>query len=68
MLVRGNDPDVDIVKFAEENDFNHIFLGSRGRSGLERILFGSVAESVVEKAHCCVTIVRGECPHWSGED
>ncbi len=62
LLVRGYEPDIDIVKFAEDNDFNHIILGSKGRTGLERILLGSVAEGVVEKANCCVTIVRGECP------
>lgn len=57
-LVRGHDPDVDIVKFAEENDYNHILVGSRGRSGIGRALLGSVAEGIVEKAHCVVTVVR----------
>lgn len=62
LLVRGYDPDVDLVKFAEENDFNHIIVGSRGRSGISRILLGSVAEGVMKKAHCAVTVVRGICP------
>ena len=62
LLVKGRSPDVEIIKFAEENDFNHIIIGSKGRTGLSRMLLGSVAESVVEKSHCVVTVVRGECP------
>lgn len=54
------DVPVSIVKFAEENDFNHIVVGSHGRSGINRILLGSVAEGVIKKAHCVVTVVRAE--------
>jgi nucleotide-binding universal stress UspA family protein len=35
-----------------------IVLGSRGRHGLDRILMGSVAESVAAYAHCSVVVVR----------
>lgn len=62
MLVRGLDPDDDIVKFAEENNINHIIVGHRGRSSISRVLLGSTAEGVVEKAPCYVTVVRGSCP------
>ena len=62
LLVKGHSPDVDIIKYAEENNFNHIIIGSKGRTGLSRVLLGSVAESVVEKSHCVVTVVRGQCP------
>lgn len=47
-----------IVDYAEENDFDHIVLGSHGRSGLSRFLLGSVAETVAERAHVSVTIIR----------
>ena len=57
-LVRGNPPAIDIVKFAEENDYDHIIVGSHGRSGITRILLGSVAEEVIRKAHCPVTVFR----------
>lgn len=62
LLVRGLDPDEDIVKFAEENNINHLIVGHRGRSSVARALLGSVAEGVVEKSHCAVTVVRGVCP------
>ncbi len=35
-----------------------IVMGSHGRTGLARILIGSVAERVVRKAHCPVLIVK----------
>ena len=35
-----------------------ILLGSQGHKGMERLLLGSVAESVVRHAHCSVLVVR----------
>jgi nucleotide-binding universal stress UspA family protein len=36
-----------------------IVLGSHGRHGLDRMLMGSVSESVALYAHCSVEVVRG---------
>lgn len=47
-----------IVLYAEENDIDHIVMGSTGRSGFSRLLLGSVAETVTRRAPCSVTIVR----------
>lgn len=47
-----------IVLYAEENDIDHIVMGSTGRSGFSRLLLGSVAEAVTRRAPCTVTIVR----------
>jgi nucleotide-binding universal stress UspA family protein len=33
-------------------------LGSQGHKGMDRLLLGSVAESVVRHAHCSVLVVR----------
>ncbi|MUW15591.1 universal stress protein, partial [Halorubrum sp. CBA1125] len=38
--------------------FDHVVLGSRGRTGLSRIVLGSVAEGVVRRAEVPVTVVR----------
>ncbi|GGL27222.1 universal stress protein [Halarchaeum sp. CBA1220] len=51
-------PSRTIVNYAEENDFEHIVMGSHGRSGVTRILLGSVAENVVRRSPIPVTIVR----------
>ncbi|MFB6254964.1 MAG: universal stress protein [Halobacteriaceae archaeon] len=54
---QGKPADV-IVTYAEENDIDHIVIGSHGRSGVSRILLGSVAEKVVRRSPVPVTIIR----------
>jgi nucleotide-binding universal stress UspA family protein len=51
-------PAREIVSYAEKGDVDHIVMGSRGRSGLSRLLLGSVAETVVRRAPTPVTVVR----------
>ncbi len=57
-LVRQGEPAITIAAVAEEIDASHIVMGTHGRKGLERALLGSVAERVLRKAGCPVTIVR----------
>lgn len=47
-----------IVEYAEEKDFDGIVMGSHGRSGVSRILLGSVAETVVRRSSVPVTVTR----------
>jgi len=47
-----------IVEFADENGIDQIVMGSHGRSGVTRILLGSVAEAVVRRSPVPVTVVR----------
>ncbi|GAD53749.1 universal stress protein [Halarchaeum acidiphilum MH1-52-1] len=51
-------PSRTIVNYADENDYDHIIMGSHGREGISRVLLGSVAESVVRRSHVPVTIIR----------
>jgi len=51
-------PSRTIVDYAEDNGVDHIVIGSHGRSGVSRILLGSVAETVVRRAEVPVTVVR----------
>jgi nucleotide-binding universal stress UspA family protein len=51
-------PSRTIVTYVEENDIDHVVMGSHGRSGVTRILLGSVAEAVVRRSPIPVTIVR----------
>ena len=51
-------PSRTIVSYAEDNDVDQIVMGSHGRSGVSRILLGSVAENVVRRSPMPVTIVR----------
>jgi nucleotide-binding universal stress UspA family protein len=47
-----------ILEYTDENEVNHIVMGSHGRSGVARILLGSVAETVTRRAPIPVAIVR----------
>lgn len=47
-----------IVRVANETKSDLIVLGTHGRSGLRRILLGSVAESVLREAPCLVLTVK----------
>lgn len=51
-------PARSIVEYVKENDVDHIVMGSHGRSGVTRVLLGSVAETVVRRSPVPVTVVR----------
>lgn len=51
-------PHQAIVEAAEQEHADIIIIGTHGRSGLERIFLGSVAERVVRLAPCPVLTVR----------
>lgn len=48
-----------IIEEARRWPADLIVIGTHGRSGFSRILFGSVAEGVVRMAHIPVLLVRG---------
>jgi len=48
----------EIVDYADKFNVDLIIVGTRGRSGLKRILLGSVASEVVKYADCPVLIIK----------
>lgn len=48
----------EIVRRAESWGADYIAVGNHGRTGLARVVLGSVAERVVEHAHCSVLVAR----------
>jgi nucleotide-binding universal stress UspA family protein len=46
------------VKYAEDKEIDLIVVGTRGRTGIKKILLGSVASGVVTYAHCPVIVVK----------
>jgi nucleotide-binding universal stress UspA family protein len=48
-----------IVDFAEEKDIDLIVMGTLGRTGLQKILLGSVAQNVVRHSRKAVLVVKG---------
>jgi nucleotide-binding universal stress UspA family protein len=51
-------PWTEIVGQLEQQAFDLCVIGTHGRSGLDRVLLGSVAEKVVRHAPCSVLVVR----------
>jgi nucleotide-binding universal stress UspA family protein len=49
-----------VVETAKEKAADLIVVGSHGRTGLERLLMGSVAERVIVLAACAVLVVKGK--------
>lgn len=52
------DPARAVVEYAEDHDVDHVIVGSHGRSGVSRVLLGSVAEKIARRSPVSVTIVR----------
>jgi len=50
--------DAAIIEYAEHQGANLIVLGTRGKSGLKKLLLGSVAAGVVNYATCPVMVVK----------
>ncbi|MEW6265832.1 MAG: universal stress protein [Thermodesulfobacteriota bacterium] len=56
-VVLGN-PDEEILKFAAEKQIDLIVMGTHGRKGMDRVLFGSVAENVTRNSRIPVMTVN----------
>jgi len=57
-IVVMGDPAEKIMETAEEQGVDVIVLGTHGRKGLDRIVFGSVADHVVKSASVPVLTIR----------
>jgi len=49
---------VEIIDYAKAEGIDLIVMGTHGRSGIEHILIGNVAEKVVRKSPCPVMTIR----------
>ncbi|MBL9125475.1 MAG: universal stress protein [Planctomycetaceae bacterium] len=56
-LLMGSPAD-EVVRFAEDQQADLIVMGTHGRTGMRRVLMGSVAETVVRKALCPVITMK----------
>jgi nucleotide-binding universal stress UspA family protein len=57
-IVLEGDPAAEIVRFATERGTGTIVMGTRGHTGVARLLLGSVARNVLLHAPCSVLVVR----------
>jgi nucleotide-binding universal stress UspA family protein len=57
-VVLEGDPATELLELADEVECDLIVLGTHGRTGLTRMLMGSVAEELVRRAKCPVLTVK----------
>lgn len=58
VVISTNSVVKSIVEYAEEKNIDLIVIGSKGMSGLKRMLLGSIASGVVTYADCPVLVVK----------
>jgi len=57
-VLEGEEAYRKITDFAKEHNINMIVMGTHGRTGLSKLLVGSVAEKIIGYAHCPVLIAK----------
>ena len=57
VLLEG-DPAGEIVRYGRDVGIDLIVMGTHGRTGVERLVLGSVAEKVLRDASCSVLVVK----------
>lgn len=67
-LIRQGDPAHEIVAEAKAREAGLIVVGTRGQTGLQRLILGSVARNVLLHAPCSVLIVRPTLPSTEQDD
>jgi nucleotide-binding universal stress UspA family protein len=57
-ILKVGDPATEICQFANSDDFSLIIMGSKGLTGIKRVLIGSVANYVVQTSKIPVLVVK----------
>jgi nucleotide-binding universal stress UspA family protein len=57
VLLEG-DPATEISRYAADAGIDVIVIGTHGRTGVDRLVMGSVAEKVMREAPCSVLVVK----------
>jgi nucleotide-binding universal stress UspA family protein len=58
IVMEGKSVVADIMEYSEKQSIDLIVIGTKGRTGLRRLLLGSVSQGVLAYAHCPVLLVR----------
>jgi nucleotide-binding universal stress UspA family protein len=65
--VLEGDPGAAVTHYAVRWHADLIVVGSHGRTGLQRLVMGSVAESIARHTHCSIEIVRPSAGRSQGQ-
>jgi nucleotide-binding universal stress UspA family protein len=60
VLLEGN-PSEELIRYADEEKMDIVIMGTVGKTGLDRVLLGSVAGNLVRHSKVPVMVVRDKC-------
>lgn len=58
ILMEGKSVVADIIEYSEKQSIDLIVIGTKGKTGLRRLILGSVSQGILAYAHCPVLLVR----------
>ncbi len=58
VLLRSHKIASTIIDYAKQEKVDHIVVGTAGNQGLKRLALGSVADKIIAKIDCPVTVIR----------
>ena len=58
VLLRSREAATGVVMYAEEGKYDIIITGTGDKTGISRLMLGSVAADIASRAHCSVMIAR----------
>lgn len=64
-VVRCGAPDVEIIRYAKQNNIDLIVMGALGKSDLDRMVHGSTVGNVSKYAHCHVMAIRNPAKQFT---
>ncbi|MHC1744831.1 MAG: universal stress protein [Syntrophobacteraceae bacterium] len=65
LIVRCGSPDIEIVRYARENDIDLIVMGALGKAEVDRLTHGSTVANVSRYAHCHVMAIRNPAKQFT---
>ena len=65
LVVKSGSPDVEIIRYAKNNDIDVIVMGALGKSEQDRIEHGSTVANVSKYAHCHVIAIRNPAKQFT---
>lgn len=57
-VIHGLSPAISIANYARKNSFDLIVINTHGRTGIKRLILGSVTERLIPEAPCSVLALR----------
>ena len=58
IIERSTSIERTIIEYAEAEKVDLIIVGSNGKTGIKKLLLGSVASAVVTHSHCPVLVIK----------